>query len=113
MEFVLVGLGGICGSLSRYIIGVYLNKKKELFPFGTFAVNIIGAFLLGLILSKDMYSSYKVLIADGFLGAFTTFSTFMLESYEFFKGKKYLNMSIYMIFSIGLGVLGFTLGKYM
>lgn len=112
MEYILVGVGGVCGSLARYVIGIYLNKKKEVFPFGTFAVNIIGAFLLGVVFSfQNMNNDYRVLLADGFLGAFTTFSTFMFENYQFINARKFLNAGIYVGVSLSLGIAGFCLGR--
>lgn len=110
MDILLVGVGGTLGSISRFALGQYVNSKsKTKFPIGTFIINITGAILLGIVSSFHSHSMYS-LLGDGFLGAYTTFSTFMYEGVTLFKQNKRLNSLAYIIISIILGILGFIIG---
>jgi fluoride exporter len=114
----LVGLGGFFGATARYFFNQYFAKFK-LFPLGTFLVNTSGSFLMGLLLGSDWISnSTRVLVGTGFLGAYTTFSTFNFELFMFKKNHRELQFFVYMIssyfFGILLSFLGFSItnGKY-
>lgn len=111
MEYFLTAVGGILGTLSRFLIGGIITEKASTeFPIATLIINITGAFLLGIVssvgLSKDIYTFAGI----GFLGAFTTFSTFMYEGYKLFQFNKELNAYVYIIGSLVLGIIGYTLG---
>lgn len=111
MEYLIVGAGGIFGSLTRYGLGKYITARTHNnFPWGTFLINLTGALLLGVVSNLDINSSLLLLMADGFLGAYTTFSTFMYEGFNLFHKNKKLNAVIYIIASLLLGFLGFYLG---
>ncbi|SIR53220.1 fluoride efflux transporter FluC [Domibacillus enclensis] len=73
----MVAIGGFFGAVSRFWVSNQLNKQS--FPFGTLLVNILGAFFLGLLVGSDPGESEQLLFGTGFLGAFTTFSTWMFE----------------------------------
>ena len=110
-SFLLVFIGGGLGSLARYAVGLaFLGNFKSYFPFGTFAVNMIGCFLLGLILGfiqnkKWMDQELGLLLGTGFCGGFTTFSTFSAETNQLiFEGNWYLALG-YIFGSVGLGLL--------
>ena len=76
-----VGTGGFLGAIARYYTSQKLNKAEvDHLPLGTLAVNLIGSFLLGFILSIGLKDIYILLIGTGFLGAFTTFSTLHKEA---------------------------------
>ena len=108
MEYVLIGIGGALGSAARYGIGRFIAAKLgSRLPVGTFAVNISGAFLLGVFYSLSLKYSLRLLIAEGFFGAYTTFSTFMFEGFELFRNRKKLNALVYITGSVIFGVLGF------
>jgi fluoride exporter len=111
MNYILVGIGGIAGSLTRYILGNFISRRsKTVMPAGTFIINITGAFLLGLLVNLNVSKGFYLLFADGFLGAYTTFSTFMYEGFNLFQGKKYLNAGIYITGSLFIGIIGFLIG---
>lgn len=111
MEYLLVGLGGTFGSLARYSLGKYISQKSTwVFPIGTFLINITGAILLGVVSSRDLNSNYYLFLAEGFLGAYTTFSTFMYEGFNLFQDKKKRNAFVYILSSLFLGVIGFYIG---
>ncbi|ERI92527.1 protein CrcB [Clostridiales bacterium oral taxon 876 str. F0540] len=111
MNYLLVGIGGAFGSITRYSLGRFISSKtKSKFPFGTFFINITGAFLLGILSSSGAGSSVYSLLGDGFLGAYTTFSTFMYEGFNLFQDNKKLNAFIYILGSLIIGIIGFMLG---
>lgn len=111
MQYLLVGIGGIAGSITRFSLGRYVkDKAKTVFPFGTFIINITGAFLLGILSALDVNKNIYYLLGDGFLGAYTTFSTFMFEGFSLFKDNKRLNTAVYIVISLILGVLGYLIG---
>ncbi len=89
-QFILVFLGGGIGSALRYFISKLLNNTPNSIPYGTFAVNILGSFLIGLILgyatkNQSLTHSQTLFLATGFCGGFTTFSSFAFENHTFLK----------------------------
>lgn len=112
MDLLLVALGGACGSLARFLIGKGLMKKSAGlgFSLGTFLVNITGAVLLGLVISLSVGENLYLLLGEGFLGAYTTFSTFMYEGFTLFQGNAKLNALLYTCGSLALGIAGFIAG---
>lgn len=111
MDLIFVGIGGVLGSLTRYGLGKAITEKANtVFPLGTFIINITGALLLGIVssmgVSRDMYH----LFGDGFLGAYTTFSTFMYEGFNLFQENEKLNAFVYIVGSLFLGVIGYLSG---
>ena len=89
---------------------------KTTLPYGTLFVNLVGAFLLGLFVGFDIFESLYLLGGVGFLGAFTTFSTFQLELVQMFDQKKWKPFLLYSVISYGIGLLfaiaGFYIGSF-
>lgn len=111
MEYILVGVGGIFGSVARFSLGRLITQKASTsFPLGTFLINIMGAFLLGIVSSIGLNNNLYLLFADGFLGAYTTFSTFMYEGFNLFQENEKLNAFTYILGSLFLGIIGFIMG---
>ena len=111
MGLVFVGIGGAIGSLARYQLGRLISQRSgSSFPIGTFLINISGAILLGFLTGLDTPENIGLLLGDGFLGAYTTFSTFMYEGFQLFRGNRTLNALTYIAGSLIIGVLGFVLG---
>jgi CrcB protein len=111
MNLILVGIGGICGGLARFQLGRLMSQKSKMaFPIGTFVINITGALLLGLVTSMDAGKNIYLLLGDGFLGAYTTFSTFMYEGFNLFQENEKLNAFLYIIGSLVLGIIGCVIG---
>lgn len=111
MGYLLVGIGGVFGSLARFALGKYISEhSKTSFPRGTFIINIVGAMLLGIVAVFQSDKNLYLLFGDGFLGAFTTFSTFTYESLKLLEQKEKLNAMKYIFGSLILGILGFVLG---
>ncbi len=107
-----MGIGGIFGGLCRFRLARAISEKAgTAFPLGTFIINIAGAALLGLVSSINVSGRAYLLLGDGFLGAFTTFSTFMYEGFSLFRGNEKLNAFAYILGTFLLGVIGYALGS--
>ena len=113
---LIIGIGGFLGSISRYLLSQYVDKKIDaLFPFGTFSVNILGCLILGIlygIAEKEnlLTSELRLLLTVGFCGSFTTFSTFAYEKVQLINQGEWMTFSLYAIFSIFLGILAIIAG---
>lgn len=112
MEYLIVGIGGVFGSIFRYSLGKIISENVQTrFPLGTFLINISGAIILGFINGIGVHGKLLLLLADGFLGAYTTFSTFMFEGYGLIKENNKFKAVIYIGGSLLFGILGFILGS--
>jgi len=111
MEYLFVAAGGAFGSLARYIIGIRIAEKaRTTVPVGTFLINITGAILLGIVSTAGVNGNLYALLGDGFLGAYTTFSTFMYEGFHLFQNNQRKNAVTYISVSLVLGISGYILG---
>jgi CrcB protein len=113
-----VFVGGGFGSALRFIIGKWLNNTENGIPYGTFATNIIGSLLIGIILglaakNETLSHSQTLLLATGFCGGFTTFSTFAYENHVFLKSGDFASFAMYTITSFVVGFLAVFLGIYV
>jgi CrcB protein len=113
---LLVFLGGGFGSALRYLISKTINTTQ--FPYGTFVVNCLGCLLIGLILgyalkSNTLSQNYTLLLATGFCGGFTTFSSFAFENQTFLKTGDFTSFALYTILSIVIGFSSVFLGLYL
>ncbi|KAA2218211.1 MULTISPECIES: fluoride efflux transporter CrcB [Maribacter] len=117
-QFLLIFLGGGFGSFLRYIISKSLNVYYPNFYLGTFLVNILGCFIIGILIgisvkNNFLSESHMLLLATGFCGGFTTFSTFALESHILLKEHSIFYMSAYLALSILIGILAVAAGLYV
>jgi CrcB protein len=109
--YLAIALGGALGSVVRYLIGKRISEvSRSRIPMGTGLVNLTGAILLGVLTALDFDGNLYALVGDGFLGAYTTFSTFMYEGFQLFQNREKLNAIVYIAGTIILGVLGFLAG---
>ena len=89
LQVIYVGLGSFVGGALRYIISLLLSNKAAHFPFATFFVNILGSFLIGLVMGVFINGffneNYRLFLVTGVLGGFTTYSAFSYETFELIK----------------------------
>ncbi len=116
--FLLVGLGGFLGSISRYGINQIVTKYiSNGLPYATFLVNIIGCFLIGLLFGlmqrNQIDNSTWLIVATGFCGAFTTFSTFALENNILLNDRLNIQAMSYTLLSLFIGILLCRLGIFL
>jgi CrcB protein len=117
-QLLLVFLGGGFGSVLRFIIGKFLNNTENGIPFGTFAANILGSLLIGIILgiaakNDTLTSNQTLFLATGFCGGFTTFSTFAYENHVMLKSGDFTSFAVYTIASFIIGFLAVFFGMYL
>ena len=121
IQILAIAAGGAVGSVLRYAVstGVYSMLGRN-FPYGTLAVNVIGSFLMGLLFvlmveRLDMSAVWRMAILVGFLGAFTTFSTFSIETVNLLQGGDFmralLNVTVSVAFCLVATWVGFRLGR--
>jgi fluoride exporter len=107
---LLVGTGGFLGSVSRFLASRLIQSNlPSAFPFGTFFVNITGCLLIGLIYGFSDRSSlltpgWKMFLAAGFCGGFTTFSTFANENLALLRDGNFFHFALYTGLSVFLGI---------
>ncbi|MBN2415203.1 fluoride efflux transporter CrcB [bacterium] len=122
LKIVLIGAGGFLGSVLRYVAGGLAQRLagKPDFPYGTLAVNIIGCFLIGFLASlaatRQLFTpETRLFLFVGFLGGFTTYSTFGYEVFSFAHDGQFLNalvnLGLHLVAGLGAVWLGHELAK--
>lgn len=106
---ICVGLGGFIGAVLRYLISLIPVSENFSFPIKTFLINILGAFIIGIItafgIKNGNYNQYLTLFLKvGICGGFTTFSTFALESYNLINTSNWLCAIAYISLSVILSI---------
>ena len=118
-KILSVAVGGAVGAVARYLINVSpLAGLTGKFPLPTFVINVAGSFLIGflLILLTDKFAAYENLrlaIIIGFLGAFTTFSTFEMEIFDLTREREFVLSLAYLFLSVLLGFVGVLCGVWL
>ncbi len=115
MNILVVALGGGAGAVCRYVLAKYLSEHSTNYiPAGTIAVNLIGSFLIGFLFEAfsvfEVRPTTRLLLTTGFLGGFTTFSTFALESVVLLREKQYVRGLLDVVVHDVLGLLMVVLG---
>jgi CrcB protein len=116
MKYLLVGIGGAAGSILRFWASSYLGGRMgSRFPYGTFAVNISGSFLIGLVLTvlaekMNWSANWRYLIPIGFIGGYTTFSAFEYETFRLFQNGQMLTAALNVALSVVVGFFGVWAG---
>jgi CrcB protein len=111
----VVGLAGAVGALARYVIGRYIAERYgSQFPLGTLLINVTGAFLIGLLLAfagrNFISSTVQTILATGFLGGYTTFSTMSWEGVQVARGGSTRTSLLYFGSNLVPGLLAAALG---
>lgn len=112
---IYVGVAGFFGSIARYVVSGAVSRVNESFPWGTFAANISGSFALGFLVAvcSDrfvVHPDLRVAVTVGFLGAYTTFSTLTLETFEFAETRAWGWATINVALSVAAGLAAVWLG---
>lgn len=113
---VLVAVGGSAGTLVRYALGQWAVVAPGTFPTTTFAINVSGALLLGLILGllgrhRPADATWRPLLGVGFLGGYTTFSTFSVETTQLVRADRAVIAATYVVASVVVGLLAVRVGE--
>jgi CrcB protein len=115
-KILSVAAGGAFGAAARYLINISpLQNMFQPFPFPTFFINVLGSFLLGFLFilltgRPAVGENFRLAVTVGFLGAFTTFSTFELEIWTLIKENQYLTAFVYLFLSVAVGFCGVLAG---
>ena len=115
--YLLVAIGGLFGAISRFALSAFIQSKhNRQFPYATFIINLTGSFFLGFLFGRhSLKPEFFFLLGTGFMGAYTTFSTFEFESIELIRKERLLLSITYLISSVIIGVflayLGYLIGK--
>ncbi len=112
----MVLIGGAMGAVRRYAVSIQMKRIiSSEFPLATFLINLTGSFLLGFLLASGPGSLMRLLLGTGFLGGFTTFSTFQVENVTLFRRRNFGTLLIYAALSVILCIIfagfGFQLGN--
>jgi len=118
LKYIAVGVGGFLGAVARYALGVYIGSRYGVrFPLGTFVINVSGSFLIGLILTllaRTTASSYwRYLIPIGFIGAYTTFSTFEYETFRAIQDGQVMTGLLNVGLSLVIGFVAVWAGAFI
>ena len=116
-NLIWVGIGGMLGAVARYLFGFMI--KSITFPYATGLVNILGAFIMGIVMGlaiKGQISpSLRLFLATGICGGFTTFSAFAWENLELLQQQRYGSFLVYTMGTLALGIIlaaiGYLLAK--
>ncbi|MDY6939586.1 MAG: fluoride efflux transporter CrcB [Cyanobacteriota bacterium] len=114
---IAISFGAVAGALSRYYLGIWIARRFGTgFPYGTFVINLSGSFAMGLfatlVLQRSIAISPEVrlLVAVGFLGSYTTFSTYELDTITLLRSQSLGMAGLYWLGSALLGAIGLYLG---
>lgn len=114
-KIVLIFIGGGIGSIARYAISDFLQRLTNvIFPIGTLGVNALGGLIIGMLWAFveliEMPRSARFLIFTGFLGGFTTFSTYSLETMNLLRNREYGFMVMNIVLNNALSIIGTIIG---
>jgi CrcB protein len=115
-QMIAVALGAALGANLRYGLSLWAAQRwGAAFPYGTLIINVLGSFLIGLILALSagrlpLSEPARLLLVTGLLGGFTTFSSFSYEAYTLILAGRWPAAALYVAVSVGLGLVGVFLG---
>lgn len=116
-SFLIAGIGGFLGTGARFLLSRYIQLTyASVFPWGTFTINILGSFLIGLffgISDKGNFMSpeWRLFLTVGFCGGFTTFSSLSNDAFLLLQDKEFFRFSLYASLSFLLGLVAVFLGR--
>jgi CrcB protein len=116
-NYLIIGLGGFFGAVTRYAVALWVGQKwGRSFPLGTFFVNVSGSFLIALVMSLTterfmVNPQWRLFLAVGFLGAYTTFSTFELETGSLLRDGEWIIAFLNIVLSVAAGFIALKIGE--
>ncbi len=109
-----IALGGALGTVARYLLGGFVQRASDTFPYGTLVVNVTGSFLLGFLvrylLETTASPELRAVLAIGFCGGYTTFSTFSYETIQQIQQGEFLRAGGYVAASLVAGLVAVVIG---
>lgn len=116
INLFLISVGAVAGAIARWLLGIWLNPVFTTFAFGTLIANWVGCLLIGIAMGVLLHDQHKLLIITGFLGSFTTFSSFSAELSDKILTGKYLDfvsiLGLHLIGGILLTLIGIVLTRW-
>ncbi|HET6514785.1 MAG TPA: fluoride efflux transporter CrcB [Thermodesulfovibrionales bacterium] len=118
-DYLIIGIGGFLGAIARFALASYVGERwGRSFPLGTFVINVSGSFLIGLLMAlfteRFMVNpQWRLLLVVGFLGAYTTFSTFEFETGNLLKDGEIMLATLNIVLSVMLGFVALKLGQVL
>jgi CrcB protein len=114
-EMLWIGLGGFLGANARYLLGLWVAARVgTTFPYGTFVINVTGSFVLGVVMglldAHVLAPAVRLSLAIGFIGAYTTFSTFTYETLRLIEDGSVLLAGANVVGSVVVGMLAAVAG---
>ena len=116
---IIVGIGGFVGAIVRYALAVWIGQAwGRTFPLGTFVINVSGSFLIGLLMTlfTERYAfdpAWRLLFVVGFLGAYTTFSTFEYETGKLINDSEWFFAAMNVVLSVTAGFVALKFGEVL
>lgn len=111
--WLMLALAGGVGAVARFGVGSLGARLGPEFPYGTLAVNLLGSALLGVLVARNPGGAAWSVLATGALGAFTTFSAWMLEVHRMLIACRTARAATYLAISVAGGVVAFVLGRVL
>jgi CrcB protein len=115
---LIIGAGSFVGGVLRYLVSRFVQDSVlSTFPYGTFLVNVLGCFLIGLLFGLSekgdvLSNEWRIFLTIGFCGGFTTFSTFAGESFSMIRDGNYFYVALYTGLSVFVGLLATFAGHF-
>lgn len=116
LKILSIAIGGSLGAVARYLVNISpLAGAAGKFPLPTFVINIVGSFLIGFLMivfadKVEVSDNIRMAVIVGFLGAFTTFSTFEVEVFGLVREREFLTGFLYLFLSVFVGFVGVVSG---
>ncbi len=115
-DLILVGSGGFAGANARYWLARWIaDRYGTAFPYGTLVINVSGSLVIGFLITYlnarlSLSPNYRLIFTTGFIGAYTTFSTYTYESLTLMQDGLWARAAAYLIGSVALGMAAVTVG---
>lgn len=122
LAIIYVGIGGMAGSIVRYLFALIAQRYEIMFPAGTVAANVLGCFIIGIIMqlaaeTTSVSPEMRLLLATGFCGGFTTMSSMVYETMQYVKSDEYLHAFAYsggtLLFSFAAFLAGSIISRLL